>query len=171
MRNRPENRFSSFRRMHYNFSGCVSSFERAIFRSDKLTGAEHYRFWRAAFRPCFAKPLVHICPLCPSGFIFAWTKICSVKTARHLSAMFFEGFSAFFGENGLSPIKTKKAESTERAHWQTIGFGSRQLKQQISGNTLCITGDFCEVWAEKSRSKPVSHYPCPLFRAKYMRWR
>ena len=33
-----------------------------------------------------------------------------------------------------------------------------KTKQQISGNTLCITGDFCEVWAEKSRSKPFSPY-------------
>ena len=40
----------------------------------------------------------------------------SVKTAKHLSVMLFEGFSAFFGENGLTPIKTKKAESTERTH-------------------------------------------------------
>ena len=27
-----------------------------------------------------------------------------------------------------------------------------KTKQQISGNTLCITGDFCEAWAEKSPS-------------------
>ncbi len=30
--------------------------------------------------------------------------------------MFFEGFSAFFEENVLTPIKTKKAKSAERAH-------------------------------------------------------
>ena len=36
-----------------------------------------------------------------------------------------------------------------------------KTKQQISGNTLCITGDFCEVWAEKSRSKPFSPYLNP----------
>ena len=26
---------------------------------------------------------------------------------------------------------------------------------------MCITGDFCEVWAEKSRSKPFSPYLNP----------
>ena len=33
-----------------------------------------------------------------------------------------------------------------------------KTKQQMSGNTLCIAGHFCEVWAEKSRSKPISPY-------------
>ena len=64
-----------------------SSFDRVIFRSGKLTGAEPYRFWRAAFRPCFAKSLAHIYPLCPSGSAFAWTKISSPKTASHLTAV------------------------------------------------------------------------------------
>ena len=36
-----------------------------------------------------------------------------------------------------------------------------QTKQRMSGNTLCIAGHFCEVWAEKSRSKPFSSYPDP----------
>ena len=36
-----------------------------------------------------------------------------------------------------------------------------KTKQQISGNTLCITGDFCEVWAEKGRLKPVLPYLNP----------
>ena len=36
-----------------------------------------------------------------------------------------------------------------------------KTKQQISGNTLCITGDFCEVWAEKGRLKPILPYLNP----------
>ena len=36
-----------------------------------------------------------------------------------------------------------------------------KTKQQISGNTLCITGDFCEVWVEKNRSKPILPYLNP----------
>lgn len=40
----------------------------------------------------------------------------SVKTAKHLSVMLFEGFSAFFGEGGLFARQDKKVKSPERAH-------------------------------------------------------
>ena len=37
------------------------------------------------------------------------------KTARHLSDVLFEIFSAFFDAGGLAPIKTKKAKIAGRA--------------------------------------------------------
>ena len=35
--------------------------------------------------------------------------------------MLFEGFSAFFDEDGLTPIKAKKSEITERVRRQAAG--------------------------------------------------
>ncbi|MBS7366045.1 MAG: hypothetical protein KIG31_05575, partial [Oscillospiraceae bacterium] len=55
------------------------------------------------------------------GLCLARTKIRSGKTAKHLSAVLFEEFSAFFDEDGLTPIKAKKSEITERVRRQAAG--------------------------------------------------
>ena len=44
-----------------------------------------------------------------------------LTVAEHLSAVLFEGFSAFFDEDGLTPIKAKKSEITERVRRQAAG--------------------------------------------------
>ena len=47
----------------------------------------------------------------------------SVKTAKHLSVMLFEGFSAFFGEGGLFARQDKKGEKPRKGAL-TDGSGS-----------------------------------------------
>ncbi|HCQ73732.1 MAG TPA: hypothetical protein DIT84_02900 [Clostridiales bacterium] len=46
-----------------------------------------------------------------------------VKTAKHLSVMLFEGFSAFFGEGGLAARQDEKGEKPRKGAL-TDGSGS-----------------------------------------------
>ena len=55
-----------------------------------------------------------------SDFVLAGTKNLSFKTAKHLSDVLFEIFSAFFDAGGLAPIKAKKAKIAGRVRRQAI---------------------------------------------------
>ncbi len=58
--------------------------------------------------------------------------------------MLFEGFSAFFDADGLTPIKAKKSEITERARRQAAGV---RLSSAYAIISIVLIVAFTYLWA------------------------
>ena len=101
------------RAVYYSYYPKQARRQESIFRCGADESRTPIGFGRLLSAHAALKPLI-IQTSIACGLCLACTKIISPKTAKHLSVVFFEVFSAFFGAGGLTPIKTKKAEIAER---------------------------------------------------------